>query len=87
MEKQNFWIKGTQVGLFFSFLFVLCFAWYYVRGGNTELLKLHNNLFDLSFFGWSGMNITSFILGFVQVFVWGYIVVTLWRLSEVFLKK
>ena len=87
MNNQNFWKLGARIGVFFAILFVICFAWYYIRGGSTELLKLHENLLALSYFGWSGVNFTSFILGLIQTFIWGYVALALWNLSGIFFKR
>ena len=86
MNNQRFWKLGTRIGLFFAILFVVCFVWFFVRGGSPEIEQLHDNLFALSFFGWSGMNAVSFLLGLIQTFIWGYVVVALWNLSESFFK-
>lgn len=87
MNNQNFWQKGLRLGVFFAILFVICFIWYYLRGGSDEIKTLHNSLFELSFFGWSGMNASSFIYGIIQSFIWGYIAVALWNLSGLFISK
>ena len=68
---------ANRVGLFFTALFVLCFAWYFIQPVEREL---HLSLFKLSFLGFNGMNGLSFILAVVQSYIWGYIVVGLWRL-------
>lgn len=86
MNNKNYWQVGTRVGLFFAILFIVCFAWFYIRVGSSELKQLHDSLFALSFFGWSGMNFVSFILGLMQSFVWGYIAVALWNLTGIFSK-
>jgi len=87
MKSKNIWKNGTRIGLFFVILFVVCFTWFYLRGGSSELKNLHNNLFALTFFGWSGMNFLSFILGLIQSFIWGYIAVALWVLSGLLSRK
>lgn len=87
MNNKNSWKTGIRIGVFFSILFVICFAWFYIRGGSAEVKQLHDNLFALSFFGWSGMNAVSFILGLIQTFVWGFGSVILWNLSGVFSKE
>ncbi len=80
--KQTNWIKqGTKVGVFFVILFIICFGWLYLRGGSFEIRVLHNNLLILSFFGFSGLNFSSFVAGVVQSFIWGYVAVALWRLA------
>lgn len=76
---------GGRVGLFFVILFIVCFVWFYLRAG-SDSEPLHNSLLALSFFGWSGMNLVSFILGLIQSFIWGYLAVALWRLSGIFFK-
>lgn len=87
MNNQSFGKLGARMGLFFAILFVVCFVWFYVRSGGSEIKQLHDNLFALSFLGWSGMNIGSFILGLIQTFIWGYIAVALWNLSGIFFKS
>lgn len=87
MDNKNFWKQGSRIGVFFVILFVICFAWFYVRNGGPELKELHSSLFALSFFGWSGMNIVSFLLGIAQSFIWGFVLVILWDLSGAFFKK
>lgn len=88
MNGQNsFWKLGTKLGLFFAILFIVCFIWFFIRGGNEELRQLHDNLFALAFFGWGGMSFTSFILGLIQSFIWGYIVGVLWNIAGAFSKK
>jgi len=87
MKNQNFWKFGTRIGLFFAILFIVCFVWFFIRNASLEIKSLHNNLFALAFFGWSGMNFISFILGLVQSFVWGYAAVGLWYLIDIGGKK
>lgn len=76
-NKYNYWKCANKIGLFFVSLFLLCFVWYYIRPVEQDL---HLRLFRLSFLGFSGMNLASFILGAIQTYVWAYIVVGLWRL-------
>ncbi|MDP4001259.1 MAG: hypothetical protein Q8P83_03390 [bacterium] len=85
--QNNFWKLGTKLGLFFAIIFSVCFIWFFLRGGNEEIRQLHDNLFALTFFGWSGMNGASFILGLIQSFVWGYISMALWYVAGVFSNK
>ena len=86
MEKP-FARQGVKVGIFFSLLFVICFAWFFIRGGSQEIRTLHNNLFVLSFWGWTGFNAVSFFAGLIQSFVWGYIVAALWIFSQLAVKE
>ena len=73
------WFKnGNRVGIFLVYLFIVCFAWYWLKPVNKEL---HTQIFELGFFGFSGMNFPSFILGIIQSYVWGYIGAGLWCLS------
>ncbi len=70
---------GNKVGIFLALLFIVCFIWYWVNPVHQEL---HMQLLELSFFGYEGMTIGSFILGLVQSYIWGYIGVALWCLSS-----
>ncbi|MBU0667700.1 hypothetical protein KJ951_01180 [Patescibacteria group bacterium] len=73
----DYWKCANAVGLFLVALFVICFAWYFIRPVEQEL---HMQMMKLSFFGFEDMSVVSFILGAIQSYVWGYIVVGLWTL-------
>jgi hypothetical protein len=68
----NYLECANRVGLFLTILFVICFAWYYIHPVEQEL---HLKLFQISYFGFSGMNFISFIFGAIQTYIWGYIAV------------
>ena len=76
-NKNNFLQRANRLGLFLATLFALCFIWYFIRPVEQEL---HLGLLKLSYFGFSGMNFGSFILGAVQSYLWGYIFLGLWQL-------
>ena len=78
-EKKccSFWRCGHRVGLFLVMLFALCFLWYFVRGVEQDF---HLRSLRLAFLGFDGMNFSSFVFGVIQVYVWGYGAVGLWRL-------
>lgn len=76
-NKSSYWQYANRVGLFLVVLFVICFAWYYIRPVEQEL---HLKLLKLSFFGFNGMNLISLILGAIQSYIWGYIAVGVLRL-------
>ena len=79
MNKNNCsYLKcANRISLFLVVLFIVCFFWYYIRPIEQDL---HLRLLRLSFFGFSGMNISSFIFGAIQSYIWGYIIVGLLRL-------
>lgn len=70
---------GNQIGFFFILLFVLCFAWFWLHPVHQEL---HKQLLELAFYGYKGMDLTSFIFGVIQSYVWGYVGVAIWCLSS-----
>ena len=78
MVDKNQWKLAHRIGIFFVLAFVPCFLWVFVRGVEAEL---HMSLFKLSFVGFSGMNIGSFIAGAVQVYIWAYVYIVLWGLA------
>lgn len=83
VEKCNYWKCANRIGLFLAILFVLCFArlaWYPVESG------LHLSMLKLTFFGFSGVNFASFVLGIVQVYIYAYIGVGIWQLVGCCLK-
>jgi len=81
---MNDWRLAHKLGLFFILLLILCFIWYAIHPVQREL---HMGLFEVSFYGFSGMNVVSFILAAVQVYIWGYIFVGLWGIVEKLSKK
>ena len=68
---------ANRVGLFLSTLFIICFLWYYI---NPVEQDLHLKLFRMTYFGFQGMGIVSFIFGLIQTYIWGYVVVGILRL-------
>jgi hypothetical protein len=72
--------NGNQLGIFFVLLFLLCFAWQWLNPVHQEL---HMQLLEISFWGYTGMNALSFILGLIQSYIWGYIGVILWGIANI----
>jgi hypothetical protein len=80
MKKNCVCLKhGNNVGLFFLVLFVLCFLGYYVKPAATQ--SLHLQMLQLTFFGFSGMNWLSFVLGAIQAYIWGWVICGIWCLT------
>jgi hypothetical protein len=77
-EKKTSGI-GWILAWLFAILYTICFVWYWIRGGGAAIQELHTNLFKLAFFGFSEMNAVSFVSGFVQAFIWGWIVAAIWK--------
>jgi len=75
-NKTNYWQQANRLGLFFIMLFIVCFLWFYLRTAEKEL---HEQLFRLTFLGFSGMNLWGVILGAIQSYVWGYLFVGVWQ--------
>lgn len=67
-----------KFGLGLAVLFVICFLWYFINPVEQEL---HLSLLKLSYIGFSGMDALSFILGLVQTYIWGYIVVAAFKVA------
>lgn len=77
-NHYNYWKGANRLGLFLVILFIICFVWYYLRPVEQEL---HLKLLKMIYFGFSEMNLTSFILGLIQSYIWAYIIVGIWRLA------
>lgn len=79
MEKKScgYLRCANRVGLFLLILYAICFVWHYVSPGDSDLRV---KLFQMAFFGFSGMNFLSFVLGAFQVYVWAYVGVGIWYL-------
>ena len=77
MKGTNYLRCANRVGLFLVALFVICFAWYYIRPVEQEL---HLSLFKMAYFGFNDMGFVSFVLGAIQTYIWGYIFAGIWCL-------
>ncbi|MBS0621505.1 MAG: hypothetical protein JSR80_00900 [Verrucomicrobia bacterium] len=69
---------ANHLGIFLAILFILCFAWQWIHPASSQA-GLH--LFESFFFGYTGKNILSFILGLIESYIWGYIFFGLYCLS------
>ncbi|PIR04037.1 MAG: hypothetical protein COV59_02525 [Candidatus Magasanikbacteria bacterium CG11_big_fil_rev_8_21_14_0_20_39_34] len=76
-EECNFFRCSNRVGIFLVALYILCFAWYFIHPVNQSV---HIQMLEMSYFGFSGMNFVSFLLGAIQTYIWGYVGVGLWSL-------
>lgn len=65
---------GATLAIVGAVVFVLCSLWGYVIP--VDVRELHADLLRISVLGWSGMNVTSFVLGIVQWAIWGWIIAT-----------
>ena len=70
--------SANHVGLFLIALYALCWVWYFVHPVEQEL---HLKMWQMSFWGFEGTNVMSFVLGAIQTYVMGYILVGLWCLT------
>jgi hypothetical protein len=73
----NYWRCANRIGLFLAILFVICFSWFYIHPVEPDL---HLRMLRLSFFGFTDMNVSSFVLGAIQSYIWAYIGVGVWQL-------
>ena len=62
---------GVTLGILGGLFYIVCHFWGFVLP--AEVQPLHTDLIRISVLGWSGMNATSFILGIIQWFAWGWI--------------
>ena len=79
MNNQNYtYLKiANRIGIFLVTLFIICFLWYYIRPVEQEL---HLKLFRLVYLGFGGMDLSDFILGIIQTYIWAYIIVAIYGL-------
>ncbi len=75
--------KSHQLGVFFIFLFAICFAWSFIY---PVAHSLHIDMFRMSFIGFQDANFIGFILGAGQVYVWAYGGTALWSFSKKLLR-
>ena len=52
--------------------YIVCHFWGYVVP--ADLQQLHMDLLRMSFIGWTGMNVQSFVLGIVQSAIWSWLI-------------
>lgn len=78
-KNTSFIQLAHHIGIFFVLLFTICVIWYYLRPVEQDL---HLNLFKLAFFGFEEMNITGMILGAVQAYLWAYVGLGLWKITQ-----
>lgn len=82
MCKNKFCVKLAMLG---AVAYVVCHFWGYVIP--AELQELHTNLIRISVLGWTGMNVSSFILGVVQWAIWGCLICMFLRVTGKCCKK
>ncbi|MBI5135217.1 hypothetical protein HZA86_03215 [Candidatus Uhrbacteria bacterium] len=78
MEKIlscGYWKCAHRVGLFLAALFVICFGFHSVYQPDPEFLL---KMFQSVYLGFTGMDLTSFLLGAIQTYIWAYIGVGIW---------
>ena len=63
---------GATLAVLGAVIYIVCHLWGYVVP--VELQELHADLLRISIIGWTGMNVTSFILGVIQFAIWGLLV-------------
>ena len=80
---KNFFSIANRIGFFLVFLFIIWFFWFLIRPMHQDFQLKY---LEISFFGFDGMNFKSFILGIIQSYIWGYILVILWKFSKFFSK-
>lgn len=71
--------KSHRLGVFFIMLFAICFAWSFIY---PVAHSLHIDMFRMSFIGFQETNVIGFILGAVQVYIWAYLGIGLWMISQ-----
>lgn len=63
---------GATLAFLGAVSYVVCHLWGFVLP--IDVQELHQNLLRISVLGWSGMNVTSFVLGVLEWAVWGWII-------------
>lgn len=77
--QNNYLKQANSIGLFLASLFTICFIWYYIMSVEREL---HLSLFRMTFLWFKTMNISSFILGIIQSYLWAYVGLAIWRIVK-----
>ena len=80
MTKKEKWLSwSNRIGIFFVFIFIVDVLWHYLRPVQPELI---NQVYEISYLWFTGFNLQSLILALVQTYVWAYVIVGVWYLTE-----
>lgn len=80
--KKGFTSCGLTLGLFASFVYIVCILGGYLIPRSAELMTLHNQLLAVTFPGFVWLGAGSFFYGLVLSFVYGWIAVALFFLAH-----
>lgn len=85
MMMNAFHIRfANRLGIFLALLFAVCFAWFAIRPVAQDL---HLQLFRMAYLGFEEMNLTAFIWGAAQSYLWAYVGVALWQVAALITRK
>ena len=80
MTKKEKWLSwSNRIGVFFVFLFIIDVLWHYLRPVQPELI---NQFYEISYLWFTGFNLQSLVLALVQTYVWAYVIVGIWYITE-----
>lgn len=72
MNKKYLARVGWSLSIFFIIGYIICLLWEFLLF-DSSLRELHHQLLAISLPGFKWLSIGSFILGLVEVFVYGWI--------------
>ncbi len=72
MNNINIKKFGLTLSTFFAIGYVLDFAWHFLLSDASRDLYLQ--LLQIMYIGFTGFNVASFILGLVQIYIWGWVI-------------
>ena len=80
MTKKEKWLYwSNRIGIFFVLGFLFDTLWHYFRPVHPELI---DQFYGICYFWWTGFNFKSIVLALMQTYIWSYLVVGLWYLTD-----
>lgn len=70
---------SNHIGIVLVIWCFIYFAWFYIHPTDR---MLYEDFLRVSFFYFSGMNLTTFIVSAIQCYLWGYVAVGTWVLAS-----
>jgi len=86
MSNQSTRQTSLALATVLGALFIVCFFWGYTIS-DPAVNSLHMNMLRMSFPGFTGLTLTSFILGLIQSVIWGLLIGWAYATSLNFFKK
>ena len=80
MIKKEKWVNWShRIGMFLVISLIVDISWHYIMTPDYGLI---HDFYKESFLGFTGFNLKSIIFALIQTYLWSYIFVGIWYLTE-----